>query len=108
MKTFTKIQPFGANAYTYWISGIYKIVSYEKGEYLAFYIPDYYNNWGNHVAEPPRNGKHGKVWDSFKAATDACKDHARYNRPSDGTIQRAARIKADLTKQANEHSKKAA
>lgn len=106
-KNWTKIQPFGPEAYTYWINGIYKIVSYDKGEYLAYFIPDHYDNWGNHVSEPLHNGKSGKVWNSFKAATDACKSHARVYDGSKSTIDLADRIKTKLIEQYKEYSKEA-
>ena len=91
---FTKIQPYGPDAYTYWISGIYKIVSYRRGEYLAYYIPDRYKNWGDYVSKPPHCGMYGDCWPSLKSAKGACEIHAASHTPAEKTITRAAEIQA--------------
>ena len=98
---FTKIKPYGDDAYTCWISGIYKIVSYRKGEYLAFYIPDRYPNWGDYVQPPPDNSQHGKCWKSLGSARAACKQHAASHVPSVYTVKRAEAIKKALLEQAH-------
>lgn len=92
---FIEIKPYdedSCTSCTYWISGIYKIVSYEPGEYYAFYIPDHFYNWGNFVSQPPHLGKHGHVWNSFDAAVNSCIAHADCHKPKDKTVKRAAEI----------------
>jgi hypothetical protein len=96
---FTRIQPFGPDAYTWWFSGIYKIVSYRKGEYLAFYIREGDQNWGWHVSEPPDTGKHGQCCSTLKAAKGACAEHAKKHKPSNKTVRRAAEIKESVSVQ---------
>lgn len=93
---FTKISkpPFP----TYWISGIYKIVSYRRGEYHAYFIRDGDKNWGWDVSIPPDYGKHGPCWKHLKAAKAACEEHAKTHTPSRATVKRAAEIKAKLEK----------
>ena len=94
--TFTRIQPYGPDAYTYWIDGIYKIVSYDKGEYFAYFIQNWANNWGDHVSEPPdecpRFSAADKCWNTLAAAKQACKDHKEHYTPSPKIIKRAAEI----------------
>ena len=71
--TLTRIQPFGPDAYTYWIDGIYKVVSYNKGAYHAYFIPHWANNWGDNVSTPPdlcpvKGGGTTRGWDSLRIA----------------------------------------
>jgi hypothetical protein len=105
--TFTRIKPYGDDAYTYWISGIYKIVSYRAGEFLAFYIRDDHQNWGDYVSPPPDNGKHGKCWSTLKAAKSACAEHAKTHSATAKTVKRAAEIKAALIEQAAQYAEAA-
>ena len=101
MKAFTKIKPYGEDAYTYWISGIYKIVSYNKGSYNAYFIPEWFDNWGNRVCPAPDLDIHNnKCWHTLNSAKRACKDHMTGYTPSDKVISRAATIKASLLEQA--------
>jgi hypothetical protein len=101
---FIKIKPYGNDAYTYWMSGIYKIVSYRKGEYLAFFIQDWAENWGDHVSPPPDNGKYGKCWATFNSAKQACKSHAARYAPALNTIDRAAHITKAWIEQARKYA----
>ncbi len=94
MTEFRKIMPHGPDSYTYWISGIYKIVSYRKASYHAYFIQDHAKNWGDHVEEPPEtcpltgNGH----WRRLSDAKAACKRHAARYEPKTHTIKRAAEI----------------
>lgn len=97
-----EIQPYGKEGYKWWISGIYKIVSYGEGEYSAFYILDGKKNWGDYVSPPPHNGKYGKIWNSLEAAMKACSKHATSHSPKPSTQQRAAFLKQHFVNQANE------
>ena len=95
---FTRIQ-IGKkpHAYTYWISGIYKIVSYRKGAFSAFFIQEWFNNWGDHVSPPPDRDIHGHdCWLTLKAAKKACFEHAKDYAPSKKIVNRAIEIKAAL------------
>lgn len=103
MQDWTKIKPYGEDAYTYWISGIYKITSYREGEYLAFFIQDHYKNWGDHPSSPPDTGEYGKCWNSFEKAAKACVDHSLRHTPKPATVTRALEIKATLIEQAKEY-----
>lgn len=103
VEKWTQIKPYGDDAYTYWISGIYKIVSYRDGEYLVFFIQDYHDNWGDHVSPPPDNNQHGKCWLNFDAAKNACDLHAASYTPKPKTIKRAAEIKNALMMQSKEY-----
>lgn len=105
---FTKILPYGPDAYAYWISGIYKIVSYRPGEYHAYYIPEHFNNWGNCTEPAPSLNINGcRAWESLKAAKDSCERHALKHTPSQYTVRRAAEIKAALIIQAEQHQEAA-
>lgn len=103
---WTHIKPYGDDSYDYWISGIYKIVSYRPNEFHAYFIQDHYQNWGDHVAKPPHDGQHGKVWNSFEAASTDCHEHAQTHKPAKKTIERAARIKEVLLDQAAQYASK--
>lgn len=95
--TWTKVQPRDANI-TYWFSGIYKIVSYRAGEFLAYYMPEHYQNWGDHVSTPPDIGNRGdKCWASLERAQAACGVHAATHTPKSRTLKRAAEITAALS-----------
>lgn len=78
--------------YTFWIRGIYKIVSYREGEYHAYFIRDIDRNWGYHPSNPPDDGKYGKCWQSFESAQAACDRHAITHQPAKRTIRRAEEI----------------
>ncbi len=96
--SFTKVQPYGPTAYTYWISGIYKIVSYRKGEYSAYFIQELARNWGDHVCKPPHNpparlySNHGNCWNTLKSAKADCEQHAKQYQPSKAIANRAIDI----------------
>jgi hypothetical protein len=102
--TFTRIKPYGDDAYTVWISGIYKIVSYRAGEFHAYFIQDFCQNWGDHPEVETDNGKHGKCWSSMSRAKAACERHANGYTPKANTVKRAAEIKASLIAQAAEYA----
>lgn len=101
---FQKINPFGKDAYTYWISGIYKIVSYSSGRYHAFYIVNGGKNWGDHVCKPPLSDRDSYFWPSLSAAVESCKEHAAGGyEPTPKTIKRAAEVRAALIEQEKEY-----
>ncbi len=102
MKNWTEIKPYkdDPDGYTVWISGIYKIVSYRPGEYLAFFIQPWFNNWGDHVCAPPHDLKYGKGWKTLAQAKADCVKHSKTHEAGEGTIKRAAEIMADMIKQA--------
>lgn len=102
---WTRIAPYGEDAYIWWISGIYKIVSYRKGEYHAFFIQDHCKNWGDHVATPRHQGENGKCWNSFTSAQDDCLKHAAAHAPAAKTVKRAAELLAVFMAEASEHAK---
>lgn len=96
---FKKIEPYDG-AYTYWVAGIYKIVSYRRGQYHAYFIQDHARNWGDHVEKPPHqfhiaNGMYSSGWKSLREAQAACRRHARSYTPAPATVERAAEITAD-------------
>ena len=93
MKAFTEINLSG---YTYWISGVHKVVNYRKGMYYAYYIRDTMKNWGDHVAPPPDRVDGNDCWKTLARAKAACRLHAATHNPSPHTVKRAAEIKASL------------
>lgn len=103
MGKWTRIKPYGEDAYTYWISGIYKIVSYRSGEYLSFFIQDHYSNWGDYVSAPPADGENGKCWKTLAGAKDSCHAHAKHHAPAVKTVNRAAEIMSSVLVQAEEY-----
>jgi hypothetical protein len=105
---WTRIKPYGPDAYTYWVKGIYKIVSYNPGEYHAYYIPDRYDNWGENVAPPPyRNHIGNGYWPALGAAIAACDEHAKTHRPKPKTVRRAAELKAEFLAMEEKHRRAA-
>ena len=99
---FTRIKPFGEDAYTYWIDGIYKIVSYHDRQYHAYFIQEWFDNWGDNVEKPPLTDRWtgSGYWPTLKDAKAACARHAAKYQPSQKTINRAAKIKTSLIEQA--------
>ena len=95
---FTKITiGEGVHAYDYWIAGIYKIVSYRKGKYHAYFIQEWCKNWGDCVCKPPSRDKTGgPCWLTFKAAKQDCEKHAQSYQPSAAIATRAREIKQSL------------
>lgn len=92
MQNWTHILPYGSDSYSFWFNGIYKIVSYEDGEYHAFYMPEHFDNWGDYVSAPPSRNKNGLCWESLEDAQRACEMHAKNHQPKAKTIARAASI----------------
>lgn len=100
---WTHILPYGPDAYAYWIAGIYKIVTYNGEEFHAYFIPDHYKNWGDHVSTPPNPTKYthgGLCWPSLESAQAACGEHASRYTPKPSTAKRAKEIKEELIEQA--------
>lgn len=92
---FRKIQPYGPDSYDYWVSGIYKIVSYYVGSYHAYFIRERFDNWGDYVSDPPDRDtgiSGGICWRTLRAAKAACSKHAKNYTPSPATAKRAAEI----------------
>jgi len=94
---WTRINPYVD--ITYWIAGIYKVVSYREGEFHAYYMPDHYKNWGDHAAKPPDDGKHGRCWQSLESAQAACVEHSKRHTPAPKTVKRAAEVVASMVGQ---------
>lgn len=96
---FTKITiGEGVHSYDYWISGIYKIVSYDKGIYNAYFIQEWARNWGDYVCSPPHHDiNYRRCWLTLKAAKQDCEKHAQSYQPSAAIITRAREIKQSLT-----------
>jgi len=104
--TFTRIKPYGPDSYTYWISGIYKIVSYRSRSFHAYFIQDYQKTWGDHVETPPNrcpltNNEH---WSTLKSAKEACGRHAERHDPKQSTVKNAAERLEEIKALASEHS----
>jgi hypothetical protein len=95
---WTKIKMYSDSDHTYWISGIYKVVSYgDPGSFWAYYIVDGYQNWGDHPSAPPdQNFRGWKCWSTLEAAQSACEHHAKTHTPKPRTIERAAELKAEF------------
>ena len=102
---FVKVQPYPGQPDkviyyrpTYhWISGVYKITSYQSGTYSAFYLRNGDANWGWHVCKPPDlNSKGDPCWASLTAAKRACRKHWRTYEPTKYTNKRAREILAAL------------
>jgi len=105
---FTKVQPYGPGT-SHWICGIYKITSYRRGEYHAYFIQEWAKNWGDHVCTPPdRYPPHTPVqqvrdkgcWRTLARAKASCVEHAKSYTPSNKIVKRAAEIKAAQIQQA--------
>jgi hypothetical protein len=85
------------NAFTYWVSGIYKVVSYEPDTFFAYYIVDGCKNWGDHPSTPPvLNFRKWRCWNSLESAQQACENHSKIHTPKPKTIARAAELKAEF------------
>ena len=83
---------------TYWIWGIYKIVSYRPGEYYAYFIQDHQKNWGDHPEPPPARSKviQGQgCWQSFASARRCCERHSITHTPAPRTVARAEELLAE-------------
>lgn len=107
MTQWQKINPFGEEGSSYWVRGIYKIVSYNKGEYHAFFIRNNAKNWGDHVSPPPANGKYGKIWASLRCAQKACDAHQKTGwLASEATKKRAAELLLYFKQQEKDYLKK--
>jgi hypothetical protein len=105
MKPFNKVYPYGPDAYVYWYSGIYKIVSYGKGSYHAYFIQEWFDNWGDHVSAPPDlDNQNHPCWRTLNAAKAACREHASNYTPSDTIVKRAAEIVADTIEEAKQYA----
>ena len=106
---YTRIDFYGGieseHGMTSWISGIYKITVYRDGFYMAYFIQNYANNWGDYVEKPlvhfnpsktlPFSGR-SKGYLTLKDAKQAVKRHAKRHKSSAGTIKRAAEILESL------------
>lgn len=97
-----KISPYGKDAYTYWFNGVYKIVSYNKGQYHAFLIENGDKNWGNYFCNPPETFhnphacKPSKGWTTLKDAKLSCRNHSKDYQPTPKTVKRALEIQTTL------------
>ena len=102
MKPFTKLQIWGPESnHDYWVSGIYKIVSYRKGRYHAYFIQDFARNWGDRVSNPPAPLDY---WPTLNSAKQACRQHAETYTPARKTVIRAGAIFKDYSIQHKERA----
>lgn len=92
--TFKRLMVHGPDSYPYWISGIYKIVSYRKRSFHAYFIQNNQKTWGDSVeTSPDRDPVTGNnCWRTLKAAKAACERHAAEYTPKPKTIKRAAEL----------------
>lgn len=88
-----KLQPFGPNGPSIWLSNVYKIISYKKNEFHAYYLRNGAVNWGQYVDDPPDKGKFRKVWKSFESAVRSCIKHTLIHTPDEGTLKTAKEIR---------------
>ena len=84
--------------WTYWICGIYKISRTSRGQYQAYFIQEWFENWGDHVSRPPDRVDEHDCWGSLNGAKAACKRHASTYEPSTRIRKRAAEILKDMQK----------
>ena len=75
-----------------WISGIYKITSYQPGQYHAYFIQEWFTNWGDNVETPPAQKNGREYYKTRKQAEAACKRHQKDYTPSSRIVKRAAFI----------------
>lgn len=77
--------------YTFWISGIYKVVRYRKGTgYSAFYLTNWAQNWGDYVSPPPDLIDGHGCWRTRRSAMRACRAHQRANqKPTRHQVKRS-------------------
>jgi hypothetical protein len=75
---FTKVKPYKDSQTLYFVSGIYKIVSYRANSFCAYYIPKTYNGWGDVVCKHPDLDRLSGIWkfSSYADALAACEEHA--------------------------------
>lgn len=95
---WNEIKPYGnSDPWTYWVSGIYKIVTYDDTFFQAYYIREGEKNWGWYVCEPPYlNDKGYKCWSSLGSAKSSCEIHSLTHKPKPATIRRASEVEAAL------------
>jgi hypothetical protein len=94
---WNEIKTWGGDV-TYWISGIYKIVNYGDADtFFAYYMPDYYKNWGDHPSTPPdTNFRQYKCWATLESAQLACERHQQTHTPKPATVKRAAEVESSF------------
>lgn len=104
MTHWTQIKPYGPkDDTTYWINGIYKIVSYGHNKYHAYIFSDGDMNWGNHFEKPPTyfpaNGTYPSCYGyaSLEGAQMACERHMLTGyTPTPKTVARANAVMNSL------------
>ncbi len=104
--TFKKLMVNGSDSYPCWISGIYKIVSYRKRSFHAYFIQDTQTTWGDSVGtEPDRDPvTNNSCWCTLKAAKEACEQHAKEYTPKPAIVKRAAERLTEYREQAAENA----
>ena len=100
--TFQRIMIYGPDSYPCWICGIYKVVSYDKRVFYAYFIQDHQKTWGDYVETPPaRDSVTGNdCWRTLKDAKAACERHAAKYTPKPKTVKRAVERLAEYKEQA--------
>jgi len=86
---WTKVRLYGLEGYTYWVSGIYKVVSYDQGGFNGYYIKDGSTNWGMRVDPAVES------YPDLESAKAACDRHEAKHAPKPKTIRRAREILND-------------
>ena len=69
-----------------WISGIYKVRTYDGRRFNAYYIKDTDKNWGWAVSMPPCREGDSHWWPSLESAQLACEQHATSYTPKPKTV----------------------
>lgn len=91
---WTEIKPYPDSDTRYWISGIYKCLSYDGVHFHAYWITPVQNNWGDSVETAPSTDAyyHSRFWPSLESAQSACERHAQRHTPDKRVRKRAAEI----------------
>ena len=87
-----------------WISGIYKVLTYNGEQFHAYYICDHYKNWGDNPSKPPlrdRDTTNG-YWPSLESAQTTCEVHAQTYTPKPKTVKRAAELLSEMVEKHGE------
>jgi hypothetical protein len=101
---WARIKQYGEDdTETVWISGIYKIRTYDGVEFGAYYMKDGDKNWGWHPCHPPDKSATGfPCWLSLESAQADCERHSMMHTPKPNTIKHAIEIR-DFLANGNQH-----
>lgn len=95
---WNEIKMYADSDHIYWVSGIYKIVSYgDPDTFFAYYMVDGQKNWGDHPCTPPdTNFRQWGCWATLESARMACERHADTHIPKKATSARAVEVEASF------------